>query len=176
MMGPWLWRYRERSEHSEYDKTPVEAVAHVKQAAHAKQAAQVASVEPSAGLEASAGLLYHPAFRGWFAEGEWLLGPATALLLRMPEASVTTLGNLGLPAGEITDLTRRYLDPSMVERLQNRLRAMGEWLERAGETHPAALARASAQALVERPPEQHVLARAMVELGLQMVVEQLRSL
>ena len=156
LMGPWLWLYRERPE-------------------NAQDAAQAAPVPSSVGQEESAELLYHPAFRGWFAEGEWLLGRATALLRRMPGARAATVGGLGLPAGEITALTRRYLDPPMVACLHDRLRAMGEWLERAGETHPAALAQASAQALVEQPPEKHVLARAMVELGLQMMVEQLRA-
>jgi hypothetical protein len=150
LMGPWLWRY---SEHSV--ERPFTSVA------------PVASAAPSVGVEASARLLYHPAFRGWFADGEWLLGPAAALFPRAPSS---------LPTAEIDRLTRLYLGPSMEERLQDRLMAMVEWLERAGEIDAAALARASALAFEKMPPEQHPLVRAMVELGLRMMVEQLRSL
>jgi hypothetical protein len=51
---------------------------------------------------------------------------------------------------------------------------MSEWLERAGERRLSVLAWASADALAELPPERHPLARSMVELGLQMMVEQLQ--
>jgi hypothetical protein len=153
LMGPWLWRYK-RGE----SRAPGEA----------------RRTERPSLLGTSAGLIYHSAFRGWFAEGEWMLKPAAALLERV-RGSPATPGRLRLSADEIADLTRRYLEPPMAERLQCRLRGMAEWLERAGERHPAALARAAAQALSDQPPEEHPLARAMVELGLQVIVEQLRS-
>lgn len=156
LMGPWLWQYAEEERGG-----PVEVSLHP---------------APSTSLEASVGLLYHPAFRGWFAEGEALLKPAIALFKRWPEASTSVFGEMALPANEITDLTRRYYDRPTVERLQKRLMAMAEWLERAGETHRAGLAWASAHVLADTPPERHPLTRAMVELGIQMTVEQIRSL
>jgi len=156
LMGPWLWRYRESGRDTRVEPVVLSGIA-----------------APSAGLEASAGLLYHPAFRGWFADGEKLLKPTAALLGR---ASRTQVEGVGLSPDDVTRVTRQYFDPPLVERLQNRLRAMGEWLERAGESRPAALAWVSAEALAELPPERHPLARAMVELGLHMMVEQLRTI
>lgn len=159
LMGTWLWQYRESVPERDAEPAAYEDIA-----------------APSASLEASVGLLYHPAFRGWYADGEWLLKPAALLLQRLSQARVSRRGELGLLPGELENLTRYYFDSPMVERIQNRLRGMGEWLARAREGHSAALARASAQALAEVPPERHPLALGMVELGLQRMVEQLRSL
>jgi len=159
LMGPWLWHYRESATETRVEPAVFESIA-----------------APSASLEASVGLLYHAAFRGWFADGEWLLRPAAVLLGRLPRARVSRLGEVGLLPGELDGLTRTYFEPPMVERLQGRLRGMAEWLARADEGHTAALAWAAAQALSDVPPERHPFARAMVELGLQMMVEQLRSL
>jgi hypothetical protein len=165
LMGPWLWQYRETGR-----STPAE---------------RPAIIWPGVSLEASASLLYHPAFRGWFAEGEWLLRPAAALLKRASGGRASTSGRLGVPGlpgvpslsvDEVTRLAQIYCEPAMVKRLQDRLAAMGEWLDRAGETRLAALALVAGQALEGTPPELHPLVRAMVELGLQIVVEQLRSL
>jgi hypothetical protein len=156
LMGPWLWQYRESG-----CETRVEP------------AASAGIAAPSASLEAGLGLLYHPAFRGWFAEGDRLLRPAAAILARMPGAQA---GRGALTPDDVTRLTRQYFGRSMTKRIQSRLKRMGEWLERAGEGHTAALAWASAEALDNVPPERHPLARAMVELGLQTMVEQLRSL
>jgi hypothetical protein len=160
LMGPWLWQYRE----SKRDDRVVPSAPDARIAA------------PSASLEASAGLLYHTAFRGWFADGERMLKPAATLLGRLRGARGGASGGLGLLPDEMADLVRHYFEPSMVERLQRRLSGMGEWLERAGERRLATLTWTAAQALDDVPPERHPLARAMVELGLQMMVEQLRSL
>jgi len=148
LMGPWLWRYADPEGTAPSPPMP----------------AAIRSVDRTAGAE----LLYHPAFRGWFAEREWLLRPARALLEQTPKGE-------GLPPGEIDRLARRYCDPETTVLLQGRLRAMVEWLQRAGQTRPAALAWAAAQTLGDTPPERHPLVRAMVELGLQITVEQLRS-
>jgi hypothetical protein len=156
LMGPWLWPYSETD-------------------APAATSASAAAALP-VDVEASAGLLYHPAFRGWFADGEWLLKPAAVLAQRMPGGKGERLGGLGLPTAEIDRLSRLYLSPPMAERLKARLMAMVEWLERAGAVDAAALARASALALDRLPPERHPLVRAMVELGLRMMIEQLHSL
>jgi hypothetical protein len=151
LMGPWLWHYA-----ASEDAVP------------APPAPARAASRP-ADLAASVGLLHHPAFRGWFVEGEWLLKPARALLAQAP-------GEQGLPPGEIDRLARHYCDSETAKRLQGRLRAMGEWLQRAGQMRPAAITWAAAQALDDTPPERHPLVRAMVELGLQVMVEQLRLL
>jgi hypothetical protein len=110
------------------------------------------------------------------ADGEKLLKPAAMVLGRLSGAGATSSGGPGLLPGEMADLTRDYFDPPMVKRIQGRLKEMGEWLERAGEHHVATLSWASAESLAELPPEKHPLVRAMVELGLQMMVDQLRSL
>jgi hypothetical protein len=156
LMGPWLWQYATPGAAA---PTPAARVPPV------PVPAAVRAADRAAGAE----LLYHPAFRGWFAEGEWLLKPARARLAQTP-------GEQGLPPGEIARLARRYCDPATAKRLQARLRAMGEWLQRAGQVRPAALTQAAAQALDDTPPERHPLVRAMVELGLQVMVEQLRVL
>jgi hypothetical protein len=156
LMGPWLWQYRESGRDA-----PVPTAL---------------PADPPVSLETSAQLLYHPAFRGWLADGERLLEPAAALLRRLSASRTRPQGGSSVPPGGITDVARRYFDPAMVERLQGRLMAMSEWLERAGEARAAALALVSAQALADTPPERHPLTRAMAELGLQVMVEQLRSL
>lgn len=159
LMGRWLWQYREDERETRVEPAIADGRA----------------VLPD-GLGASAELLYHSAFRGWHADGEWLLKPAAVLLARLPKVRVSRLGELRLRPGELDGLVRQYLDVAMAERIRQRLQAMGEWLERAGDGHSAALAWAAAEGLDEVPPERHPLVRAMVELGLQLMVEQLRSL
>jgi hypothetical protein len=154
LMGPWLWRY-----------------AAPEGTAPAPPATQPADRTAAGDTSAGAGLLFHPAFRGWFAEGEWLIEPARALLEQAPERE-----GQSLPSGEIDRLARRFCDAATAKRLQGRLRTMGEWLQRAEQTRPAALTWAAAQALDDTPPARHPLVRAMVELGLQITVKQLRSL
>jgi hypothetical protein len=165
LMGPWLWQYRDDEPDGDEPS-----------GARVKPAPLAGLAAPSAQLEASVGLLYHPAFRGWMADGEKLLKPAAMVLGRLSGAGAASTSGSGLLPGEMAELTRDYFDPPMVKRIRGRLKEMGEWLERAGEHHVATLSWASAESLAELPPEKHPLVRAMVELGLQMMVDQLRSL
>jgi hypothetical protein len=150
LMGPWLWEYRQSE-----DELDVE---------------RILPTEPSDSRKAGASLLQHPAFRGWFAEGERLLGPVTALLLQK-----SVVQSRGLTPDQTADLARHYYNTALLEQLRERLRAMSEWLARAGEWQAAALALATARDLESTAPDQHPFTLALVELGARMLVEQIIS-
>jgi hypothetical protein len=77
---------------------------------------------------------------------------------------------------EVTGLAEDYFDRETVERLQARLTGMSEWLWLGGEARLAELAVAASETLGTTPPQEHPLARSMVELGLQVILEQLRHM
>jgi hypothetical protein len=115
-------------------------------------------------------LLYHPAFKGWYAYGERVIQHAAVLLRRMP------LATSAQSSADVTRLTEDYFDETTVERLRARLVGMSEWLWLGGETRMSELAIAAADTLSTTPPQEHPLARSMVELGLQVILEQLRHM
>jgi hypothetical protein len=151
LLGPWLWQY---------DDAQVDA----------SQRTVPASTDPSSLLSETNKLLYHPAFRGWFAYGERVIQHAAASLRRMP------LATSAQSSDEVTRLAEDYFDEATVERLRTRLTQMSEWLWLGGERRMAELALAAAETLSTTPPEKHPLTRSMVELGLQVILEQLRHM
>ncbi len=108
----------------------------------------------------TADLLDHPAFETWFVQSEALLSVARqlgwgALAYGQPGQSQLLNG-----------LIRRHFGPEEVACYRNRLERMAEWLWLAGEKKTARLAMAAALTLKEEAPENHPLARRMIELGL----------
>jgi len=151
LLGPWLWQYDDALVDASRPTVPAPAV-------------------PARLLAETNELLFHPAFRGWFAYGERVIQHAAALLRRMP------LATSAQSSQEVTKLAEDYFDRATVERLQARLAGMSEWLWLGGETRLAELAVAAAETLGTTLPKEHPLARSMVELGLQVILEQLRHM
>jgi hypothetical protein len=112
----------------------------------------------------TANLLAHPAFETWFVQSEALLSVARqlgrgALAYGQPEQNRLLNG-----------LIRCSFGPEEVAHCRSRLERMAEWLWLAGEKQTARLAVAAALTLEEDAPENHPLARRMVELGLAIAI------
>jgi hypothetical protein len=117
----------------------------------------------------AADLLTHPAFALWFVQSEALLSVARqlgwgALALGQPAQSQLLSG-----------LVRLHFGPEEVARYRSRLERMADWLWLAGEKETARLALVAALTLEEDAPENHPLARRMVELGLAVALRDLPS-
>jgi hypothetical protein len=151
LLGPWLWQYDDARVVASRPTAPAPAA-------------------PARLLVETKRLLFHPAFRGWFAYGERVIQHAAALLRRMP------LATSAQSSDEVTRLAEAFFDGETVERLQARLIGMSEWLWLGDERRLAELAVAAAETLDTTPPKEHPLARSMVELGLQVILEQLRHM
>jgi hypothetical protein len=121
-------------------------------------------------LNETADLLAHPAFAGWVAYGDVVLQHATSLLRRSP----LTVGSQ--ESSKLSNLILRYFDQAMIDRLRDRLKAMSEWLWRAGDVRAGSLTTLAAETLGILSPAEHPFTRGMVELGLRAVIAQLRRM
>ncbi len=105
-------------------------------------------------------LLDHAVFRTWFVQSDTLLGVARQLgwgVLAYGSAQSSQL---------LDGLVRFHFGAQEIARYHDRLTRMAEWLWLANEKEAARLALVAALTLKQDTPENHPLARRMVELGL----------
>jgi len=137
--------------------------------------AESCPVEPPSAAEVralrahTADLLDHPAFGAWFVQSEALFSVARQL-----GWGATAMGQPG-QSELVSGLVRLHFGPEEVVRYRSRLERMAEWLSVAGEKDIARLALVAALTLEEGGPENHPLARHMVELGLAAALRDLSS-
>jgi hypothetical protein len=112
----------------------------------------------------TARLLDHVAFETWFVQSE-------ALFPVVRRLGWGVLFQRSSPW--LKDLTRRCFTPEAVARYRNWLERMAGWLWLAGEAETARLALAAAVTLNETAPENHPLARRMVERGVAVALQEM---
>ena len=120
-------------------------------------------------LPETAKLLDHPAFKNWFAYGDQVVQQALTMIKWLPFTVQKNQSSVAIKLAET------YFDRPVVSRLQTRLRAMSEWLWRAGEAHLTEVALVAARTVATIPPTSHPFTLRMVELGLRVVIEQLQK-
>jgi hypothetical protein len=120
------------------------------------------------GLADSGGLLDHPDFASWFIESPMPYDLAAQLLQwRHPQ-------HTALWREAVHQLVENHFDERALSVYQTRLRAMTEWLTRAGDEEAACLALAAADGLLKVASMEHPLLTRMADVGLQVAIRNLQ--